>query len=295
MIRHRLPRFLVALVAMLAIAGTATTANAQDKLDRALREGQRSGRAQRVIVKAKPGYEAWARQLLAQNGKDIDGRNAEHQRLAVELAAGELDTLQALGVRRLLGRLLCVAEWRRRGSGQLQRACAVNTLLGTLGPVDDDASFGYGVTVALIDSGIYPLGGLRGPHQGFLRLHRWRHLGAPAVRRLRPRHARRRPDRRPAGLLGRRVSRAWRPRSQFVGLKVLDRERRRPHERRHPRHRVCDRQQAKVRHRHHQPLARPPDLRTGGDRPAGAGGREGYRGRHHRRCIGGQPRRECRR
>ena len=85
---------------MLAIAGTATTANAQDKLDRALREGKRSGKAQRVIIKAKPGYEAWARQLLAQHGKNIDAELPSIGALAVELSAGELDTLQELGVRR---------------------------------------------------------------------------------------------------------------------------------------------------------------------------------------------------
>ena len=34
-------------------------------------------------------------------------------------------------------------------------APSVNTLLGTLG-LTPSASFGYGVTVALIDSGIYP-------------------------------------------------------------------------------------------------------------------------------------------
>jgi hypothetical protein len=72
MIRNWLPRSPVVLVAMLAIAGTAATASAQDKLDRALREGKKSGSAQHVIVKAKPGYEAWARQLLQQNGKTID-------------------------------------------------------------------------------------------------------------------------------------------------------------------------------------------------------------------------------
>ena len=72
MIRHWLPRSLVVLVAMLAIAGTATTANAQDKLDRALRDGKNSGETLRVIVKAKPGYEAWARQLLQQNGTTIE-------------------------------------------------------------------------------------------------------------------------------------------------------------------------------------------------------------------------------
>ena len=39
------PRTSVVLVAMLAIAGTATKANAQDKLDRALRDGKSSGRS----------------------------------------------------------------------------------------------------------------------------------------------------------------------------------------------------------------------------------------------------------
>ena len=37
----------------------------------------------------------------------------------------------------------------------LVSAPSVNTLLGTLG-LTPSASFGYGVTVALIDSGIYP-------------------------------------------------------------------------------------------------------------------------------------------
>ena len=49
-------------------------------------------------------------------------------------------------------------------------AQAINTLLGTLG-LTPSASFGYGVTVALIDSGIYPSAAFCGPHQGVLRLH----------------------------------------------------------------------------------------------------------------------------
>src|SRR5688572_33494414 len=91
MICLRSPYSFVALVATLAIAGTATTANAQDKLDRALRAGQGSGKAQRVIVKAKPGYEAWARQLLAQRGKNVSAEMPSIGGLAVELAADELD------------------------------------------------------------------------------------------------------------------------------------------------------------------------------------------------------------
>ncbi|HTH24471.1 MAG TPA: hypothetical protein VL919_05140, partial [Vicinamibacterales bacterium] len=71
---------------MLAIAYTATTAYAQDKLDRALREGKRSGTTQHVIMKAKPGYEAWARELLAQHGKNIDAELPSIGALAVELS-----------------------------------------------------------------------------------------------------------------------------------------------------------------------------------------------------------------
>ena len=66
-----------------------------------------SGESQRVIVKAKPGYEAWARQLLAQRGKHIDAELPSIGALAVELTAGELDaSASSAVVRRLLGRLL---------------------------------------------------------------------------------------------------------------------------------------------------------------------------------------------
>ena len=68
MIRHWLPPFSRCAV---CDAGVCRHRHgfAQDKLDRALREGKRAGKSQRVIVKAKPGYETWARQLLEQGGK----------------------------------------------------------------------------------------------------------------------------------------------------------------------------------------------------------------------------------
>ena len=91
MIRSWLPRQLVGLVAMLAIAGAATTANAQDKLDRALRDAKNSGETLHVIVKAKPGYEAWARQLLQQNGTTIEAELPSVSGLAVALTGSQLD------------------------------------------------------------------------------------------------------------------------------------------------------------------------------------------------------------
>ena len=80
MIRHLAPPLSCCAGRDAGVAGTATTANAQDKLDRALRDGKKSGQAQHVIVKAKPGYEAWARQLLQQNGTQHRRGAAEHRR-----------------------------------------------------------------------------------------------------------------------------------------------------------------------------------------------------------------------
>ena len=172
MIRNWPPQSLVAMVAMLAIAGTATTASAQDKLDRALREGKSSGKTQHVILKAKPGYEAWARELLAQNGKNIDAELPSIGALAVELTAGELDICKSAVVTGCSedSYVSPSAAAKKVAAGRAKKnvavetpspavakysAPAINTLLGTLG-LTPSASFGYGVTVALIDSGIYP-------------------------------------------------------------------------------------------------------------------------------------------
>ena len=85
------------------------------------------------------------------------------------------------------------------------------------------------------------------------------------------------------------------PGARLIGLKVLDATGRRLHQRRHPRHRVRDREQGRARHRRHQPVARPPDLRAGGDRPAGPGRRARRARGHRRRGLGRQHRHESRR
>ncbi|MEO7156632.1 MAG: S8 family serine peptidase, partial [Vicinamibacterales bacterium] len=155
-------RFLTALFALLAIAGSATTATAQDKLDRALSDGKRAGTSQRVIVKATPGYESWARALLVQKGKIIQAELPSIGAFAVTLSAAELDLCRTSV---LAG---CSEDSRVSPSGvatdatlqnwsasSLSSAASLNTLLGTLG-LTPSANFGVGVTVALIDSGIYP-------------------------------------------------------------------------------------------------------------------------------------------
>ena len=97
---RRLPptQILVALTAIMAVIGLADTASAQDKLDRALRDGKRSGKTQRVILKSKPGYEAWARKLLEQKNKAVDAELPSVGGFAVELTAGELDAFCAASV-----------------------------------------------------------------------------------------------------------------------------------------------------------------------------------------------------
>src|SRR6478735_5270201 len=85
------PRIHCALVAMLAVAAVASPAAAQDKLDRALRDGKQSGKSQRVILKPREGYEALARQLLEAQGKNVDGELPGIGALTAELSASELD------------------------------------------------------------------------------------------------------------------------------------------------------------------------------------------------------------
>src|SRR5688572_16212715 len=91
MLRAPVRRYLVSLTALVLVAGVASPASAQqDKLDRALREASRSGKAQRVIVKSKPGYEAWGRKLLTQKGKKVHAELPSVGAFTVELTAGEL-------------------------------------------------------------------------------------------------------------------------------------------------------------------------------------------------------------
>src|SRR5688500_913625 len=93
MLQSPLSRILVALTASLALAGLAGNASAQDKLDRALRESGKSGNAHRVIVKSKPGYEAWARHLLGQKDKTILAELPSVGGFVVTLTSDEMDAI----------------------------------------------------------------------------------------------------------------------------------------------------------------------------------------------------------
>src|SRR5687768_98271 len=165
-------RILVALTAIMAVIGLADTASAQDKLDRALREASRAGKAQRVIVKSKPGYEAWGRKLLMQKGKKIHAELPSVRGFAVELTAGELDvicsstafdgcsddasvTTTAAAKARTTRTRTTPTKSNGKKNQEPYHAPAVSTLLATLGLAPYDWA-GSGVTVALIDSGIHP-------------------------------------------------------------------------------------------------------------------------------------------
>src|SRR5688572_7485623 len=161
MIRHWLPRSVVALVAVLAFAGTATSANAQDKLDRALRDGKKSGKAQLVIFKAKPGYEDWARRLLRQKGVTIKSELPSIGGFAIELSAAELDVICQSAVSdgcsadTLVTPTAGPARVKTLITTIFAPATPINTVLGTLG-LNANPFAGLGVTVAVIDSGIHP-------------------------------------------------------------------------------------------------------------------------------------------
>ena len=152
----QVPRRVVAFFALAAIVGFAGNASAQDKFDRALREGRGAGKTHRVIITTEAGYEPWVREMLTRAGKSIEAELPSVNGLAVELTDAELDTVCPSGIVRGCHSNPTVsptASRRKPSSGST--TTSVNTVLGTLGlkPV---AAGGYGVTVALIDSGIYP-------------------------------------------------------------------------------------------------------------------------------------------
>ena len=55
--------------------------------------GRVQAAALRVIVKAKPGYEGWARQLLQENGTQIEAELPSINALAVALSGDQLRSL----------------------------------------------------------------------------------------------------------------------------------------------------------------------------------------------------------
>ena len=165
-------------------------------------------------------------------------------------------------------------EGRRRA-----RRFRPSTLRDTLGlphyaALDSSVPTGAsGVGVAVIDSGIEPSANFHGRIRAFYDFTRGRPRRA-ALRRLRPRHAHRRPDRqlRPAVELrvpGRGARRAVRR------LEGARQDGRRQDERRHQGDRVRDCEPRAAERPGDQPVARPSDLRAGRGRPARPGGRKG--------------------
>ncbi|MEO8682990.1 MAG: S8 family peptidase, partial [Vicinamibacterales bacterium] len=150
-------RFVAAFVAVGALFGSVVTATAQDKLDRALREGKRAGQSQHVILKARAGYAGWLRQSLLNSGNLIDADLPSIGALATELTPQQLDVYCSS---RMVEGCSVDAEVSAHAAPARMRALrsagpAVNTMLETLGLVPSTAG-GAGVTVALIDSGLFP-------------------------------------------------------------------------------------------------------------------------------------------
>ncbi len=157
-----------ACVAVVAFFAGAASASAQDKLDRALRDGKRSGQPQRVILTARPGYSGWLRQSLLNNGQHVDADLPSVGALATELTPQQLDAYCGSS---MVDRCSVDGEVTAHATPARLRASrysapAVNTMLGTLGLVPSTAG-GLGVTVALIDSGLFPSDAFRGRIKAF--------------------------------------------------------------------------------------------------------------------------------
>ena len=243
-------RILVALTAIMAVIGLADTASAQDKLDRALREASGPARRSASFSSPSPATKRGRGKLLTQKGKNIDAELPSVGGFAVELTAGELES-SATAPSSTAARKSC--RDRSAPSGQDRADDHDNShghqLYSHLRSAPCSARWVSRLRLRRLGRHGRPdrlrhlsFARVRQPHQGVLRLHRGRVRHAHAVRRLRPRHARRRPDRRHAVLQdvaypGRGAERRLR---RPQGARS---ERRRQDQRRHPRHRVRDRQQ----------------------------------------------------
>ena len=140
------------------------------KLDRALQHAHAKGDGgkQRVIIRAKAGYETWLRQQLMAQREHITGEYPSIAAMSVELDA---DTIGRWSLSQAIASISSdpnVSPTAQRNQGNRgnhthqakakKGSAAVaptNTLLATLGLTPNVAA-GQGVTVALIDSGIAP-------------------------------------------------------------------------------------------------------------------------------------------
>ncbi len=173
-----MPRSIAALLTLTVVALGATPVAAQDKLDRALREGKAAGRSQNVILKAREGYEGWARQLLAQKGKSIDAELPSIGAVAANLSPAELDAIckhpafsgcsedSAVSSSAAMPSRARTIGVHGNATKVFTSPISVSTLLGTLG-IQPSSTFGMGVTVAVIDSGIHPSSAFAGRIKAF--------------------------------------------------------------------------------------------------------------------------------
>src|SRR4029453_5104874 len=157
---------LASFTALLAVLTSTSSALAgqQDKLDRALAQGKSSSSSQLVIVEPLPGYSEWVRVLLAHRGKlseELSGNGS----LTAELSAADLEALceMSTAVR------MCHSDAEVKPDASLTPSSSgqpTSSLLATLG-LRNDATLGRGVTVAVIDSGLYASSAFAGRVKAF--------------------------------------------------------------------------------------------------------------------------------
>ena len=276
---------IVALVALSSLGlrgANAPHSRRGGHLDDSLRAAMDAGdtRSQRVIIRVRHDSAASIRDGLSAHGDRILVDHPSIDALTAVVHGQDLATLAANddilsvssdaivrphgllgGLLGLVGNVLKVTTGilLPNGADTAGPPVAPASLRQTLG-VDNTTWSGRGVGVAVIDSGLEMSSEFQNRVTAFYDFTNGRLRRHIAVRRLRPRHARRRHDRR----LGRALVEQQLPRPGAEGQvrhpEGAGRDRRRLHERRHSRHRLRGGQQVGARHRHHQSVARTPIL-----------------------------------
>ena len=156
----RFPGAALCAIALLPAMAGAETASA--KIDQTLRESIRRGCAgtQSAIITVAPGYREALRQVLAVHGDVVHGEFPAIEAIAATVHCSDLATLAGFGSIRAVSTNATVGVnatngFAREVEGRAARALK-RTDFATLGMRRTTTTGGYGIGVAVIDSGIEP-------------------------------------------------------------------------------------------------------------------------------------------
>ncbi|MBA3270961.1 MAG: S8 family serine peptidase, partial [Acidobacteria bacterium] len=170
-----------------ALSSLPAAAQGRSKIDHALNqfvgEAQGSGKKLKIIIRATPDHIDGLRQALTNHGERIDADHPSISGMSLELDAARIALFCAYHIVDSCSVdadvAATAAPTKKGGPTPAVNTPEVNTMLGNLGLVVDPTA-GRGITVALIDSGLFPSKAFAGRIKAFYDFTNGRTRRAPA-------------------------------------------------------------------------------------------------------------------